>query len=267
MTLYRLLRQDGLNLIPTQGYWDTVDLPDFTQVTIIGQIMHPHNRLPWAGAKIHWRFAGPTTTANTQRPSDCGTITADSNGQWTVDLWANSEGDRPSLYHFKFPNSTEIPIYIGDQTPSPIEFSALAIAQTPPTAPTYPALVELINSMLAGLGASSDLLINSAVTLSGHKVVLAGATGVAPASSTNFDHANRAIGITTGASSLGQTATVRREGEMTEPSWAWALGPVYLGADGALVQPAPSAGFVQEVAIALTPSKILVNIRPSYQLA
>jgi hypothetical protein len=267
MTLYRLLRQDGLNLIPTQGYWDTVDLPDFTQVTIIGQVMHPHNRLPWAGAKIHWRFAGPTTTADTQRPSDCGTILADANGQWTVDLWANSEGDRPSLYHFKFPNSTEIPIYIGAQTPSPIEFSALAIAQTPPEAPNYPSLIELINSTLSGIGASSDLLINSAETLSGHKVVFATAAGVAPASSADSTHINRAIGITTGASTINQTATVRREGELTESAWAWALGPIYLGIDGTLVQPAPSTGFVQEVAIALTPTKILINIRPSYQLA
>jgi hypothetical protein len=137
------------NYSQTGGYWDTGAIAPSAETVIRGQLMHPDNGEPWAKAKIHWKFIGLATTATTQRPSDSGVIYTDENGVWSVRLWNNANGDQESYYLFKFPNDREIKIQLPNGTPSPIEFSALAIAQTPPEAPSYPSLIELIDQKLA----------------------------------------------------------------------------------------------------------------------
>jgi hypothetical protein len=79
--------------------------------------------------------------------------------------------------------------------------------------------------------------------LSGHRVVLLDAQGRADyVSAAVLGHAGRAFGLTVGAAVLGGPATIQTYGSVTEPSWSWDVNkPVYLGADGALTQVAPTA--------------------------
>lgn len=74
-------------------------------------------------------------------------------------------------------------------------------------------------------------------------------------------------GITSGAVSLGETATAQYAGEMVEPSWSWTPEqPVYLGASGQLTQTPPPSGTVVELGVALTATKMLVRIQISLLL-
>lgn len=69
------------------------------------------------------------------------------------------------------------------------------------------------------------------------------------------------IGISTTSGSSGETITVKTTGELSDASWNWTKGSIYLGANGALTQTAPSGGsIVVHVAKAITATKILIDI-------
>lgn len=69
------------------------------------------------------------------------------------------------------------------------------------------------------------------------------------------------IGISTTAGSAGDTVTVKTTGELSDASWNWTKGAIYLGANGVLTQTAPSGGaIVVHVAKAITATKIIIDI-------
>lgn len=110
--------------------------------------------------------------------------------------------------------------------------------------------------------ASSDVIEKIAsVALGGHRVVIAdGSTGVNYADSSNIAHLDFVLGITTGAASAGAPVNVQVGNEMTEPSWNWTPGAVWLGLNGLMTQTPPTTGFVCRVGTALTASKLLIEI-------
>jgi hypothetical protein len=78
----------------------------------------------------------------------------------------NAEGDYQSYYTFKFPYDQPIKVYLPFGTPPSIEFSELAIASTPPSDPSYPSLIELINSLFANgsfTGTADVIPLNPAI--------------------------------------------------------------------------------------------------------
>jgi hypothetical protein len=99
--------------------------------------------------------------------------------------------------------------------------------------------------------------------LGGHRMVVLDDTGKAVyADNMVFSHANKVLGMTTGAASMGDTATIQTGGEMTEPSWSWVLDtPIWLSSSGMLTQVAPIAGFSLIVAFPITATKIFINLR------
>jgi len=101
-------------------------------------------------------------------------------------------------------------------------------------------------------------------TLGGHRVVRQYTDGcVYYASNTSDSHKHAILGVTTGAVSSGNDATVQTFGELTEPSWAWTPGqPVFLSTSGLLTQTAPSSGFVLVIGTAQTATKLFISIKP-----
>jgi hypothetical protein len=99
--------------------------------------------------------------------------------------------------------------------------------------------------------------------LGGHRMVVLDDTGKAIyADSTILTHANKVLGITTGAASVGATATIQTGGEMTEPSWSWVLGtPIWLSLAGMLTQVAPVTGFSLIVAFPVSATKAIISLR------
>jgi hypothetical protein len=110
-------------------------------------------------------------------------------------------------------------------------------------------------------GTASPLLVTADTAIGGHRAVVATSTGCSYADNTNIQHINKVIGVTNGAASQGASASIAIHGQtITEPSWSFSEGPVWLGQNGLITQELPSSGFLQQVAIALSQTKIIVNI-------
>jgi hypothetical protein len=93
-----------------------------------------------------------------------------------------------------------------------------------------------------GTGVSETAVASTA--LGGHRVVCFNTDGeLEYASNDNAAHVHAVVGLTTGAVSSGDTATVVYQGLITEGSWSWTpQAPVFLGQNGLLTQIAPVAG-------------------------
>lgn len=76
------------------------------------------------------------------------------------------------------------------------------------------------------------------------------------------------LGIAITATQAGGEVTIVDRGELTDQSWNWTPGLyVLLGANGQLVQSAPSSGFVVAIGVALTAKTIAIRINAAITLA
>lgn len=105
------------------------------------------------------------------------------------------------------------------------------------------------------------LLVLADVPIGGHRVVVATENGCNYADSADTSHINRVIGMTKSAWSLGDLVEVFNGGEIIEPSWSWNVGAVYLGSNGLLTQIPPTTGFIQQIGVALSATKLLISIQ------
>jgi hypothetical protein len=93
-------------------------------------------------------------------------------------------------------------------------------------------------------------------------VVLDDAAQAIYADNTTLSHVSKVLGMTTGAANALDLATIQTGGEITEPSWSWALNtPIFLGATGLLTQVQPVSGFSLVVAFPITQTKIFISLR------
>ena len=70
-------------------------------------------------------------------------------------------------------------------------------------------------------------------------------------------------GVIANAYGAGDPAVVQTDFDLTHAGWAFATGPVFVGAAGALVQTLPvGAVFAQVVGYALAPTRIRVDVQP-----
>ena len=110
-------------------------------------------------------------------------------------------------------------------------------------------------------GDGSTITKTATVAIGGHRVVIAsGASGAAIADKDTPDHMHRVIGITKGAAGSGNQIEIAGAGEMTEPSWTWSVGPVWLGSNGLLTQTPPTTGFLLMIGTAIAPTVLMIKI-------
>ena len=115
------------------------------------------------------------------------------------------------------------------------------------------------DALLAAKG-DHAVTANAAETIHGHRAVRILADGVHHASSADPSHAPGVTGIAANSATIGAAVTVRILGPLTEPSWSWTAGqPIYVGVDGVLTQTPPSAGYIREIALAVSPTKVIVR--------
>ena len=99
------------------------------------------------------------------------------------------------------------------------------------------------------------------VALSGDRAVIADSAGQAIyADGANPSHIGRVIGITVTSAASGANVAIAPSGELTETSWNWTPGAVFVGANGVLTQAPPASGFTQAIAVVITPTRIRVQI-------
>lgn len=99
--------------------------------------------------------------------------------------------------------------------------------------------------------------------IGGHRVVCAAFSGGARyADSRDVGDAASVLGLSLHAAEDGDSLYVATTGEVTEPSWAWVQGlPVFVGVDGVLTQAPPDTGFQLVVAVATSPTSVLLSIK------
>lgn len=104
--------------------------------------------------------------------------------------------------------------------------------------------------------------ITAGEALGGHRVVIASNGEAFYADSTDTDDVGLVRGITVGAVSSGATATIQVYGPMIEPTWNWTPDlPIYFTSTGVLTQTIPTSGFLQQVAVAETATKIFIDLQ------
>lgn len=111
---------------------------------------------------------------------------------------------------------------------------------------------------------------NTATSVATHTVVSAsGSGGVQPASCMDLTSLGTVVGITTSDNNPGDITAPLMTGIIEDINWTFTPdGRVFLGDNGQLVQTLPPAAlFQQVVGIALSATKVLINIMPPILLA
>ena len=108
---------------------------------------------------------------------------------------------------------------------------------------------------------SQDLQLTAGASLSALRAVTTNSSGEAVYASTDPLGNAQVVGITMGAASSGAQVGVKTFGPISDASWNWTKGPVFLGTNGALTQTAPSGGaIIVQVGRALTATQLFVDV-------
>lgn len=121
----------------------------------------------------------------------------------------------------------------------------------------------------AGPAGGATTVTVGSTPLSGHTVVACDAAGLLIyADSSNPAHRFAVLGLIENAYSPGDAAVVQTSFVLEHSGWTWAAGPVFLGLGGALVQTVPgSAVFSQVVGLALSATRVLIDVQPPITIA
>lgn len=110
--------------------------------------------------------------------------------------------------------------------------------------------------------AGATLTLPAATSIhAGRAVRLAGGQLSHP-DTTNTAHADQVAGVAETAAVIGGSARFRTAGVTENDAWAWAEGPVYVGADGVLTQTPPAGAWLMTIGRALTATSLLVDPEP-----
>lgn len=94
--------------------------------------------------------------------------------------------------------------------------------------------------------------------LSGHRAIRLSGGQAFYCDAATLAHAGTAIGITIGAALSGALVDAQTFGNISEPSWNFVNGPVYVGTNGALTQ-TPVGLFVQQIGVAGDTTELNIN--------
>lgn len=108
---------------------------------------------------------------------------------------------------------------------------------------------------------ADELSLVAATNLSALRAITTNGSGEAVYASNDTLANAQVIGLTVNAASAGNNVTIKTNGVITDASWSWTKGTVYLGTNGTLTQMAPTGGAViVHVGRALTATKLQVDI-------
>ncbi|MGZ8236344.1 MAG: hypothetical protein ACXWTY_00540 [Methylobacter sp.] len=110
---------------------------------------------------------------------------------------------------------------------------------------------------LVGASGGSVIQLIAGIDLGGNRVVTAAAVY---ADSADITTAGNAIGITAGAASQGSLVDIATTSELDGFFGLTADQPVYLSVSGTVTQIIPTSGYLQRVGVAISTTKLLINI-------
>lgn len=135
--------------------------------------------------------------------------------------------------------------------------SVSATAQANPDAP----IATIIGPPGSGASAGPLIACIAGEAVGGHRVVAIRTDGKAYHVSPSDAEADSVAGLTTGAAILGDIVSITAGGEVSEPSWSWTPGSVWLGANGTMTQTVPTSGAIVRIGTALSATAIYVEPR------
>ena len=80
------------------------------------------------------------------------------------------------------------------------------------------------------------------------------------------EHIALLLGITLTAADAGAKLNIQRTGVIDDAAWAWNIGRVWLGTDGALTQVPPTQGFNLLIGAAVSPTRLILNLQDPIDL-
>lgn len=112
--------------------------------------------------------------------------------------------------------------------------------------------------------ASTETLTKTAINqaIGSYRAVIAvGENSCDYANSSDVLHFDRLLGLTTHAAAQNTTINILRQGEISDTSWSFiANKPVFVADNGLITQTPVTAGFNQQIGVALTPTKLLIKL-------
>jgi hypothetical protein len=109
--------------------------------------------------------------------------------------------------------------------------------------------------------AAIDTALVASTSLSALRCITTDSSGLAKYATPDSLANAVVIGISTTAANTGENITIKTSGQITDASWNWTKGAIYLGANGVLTQTAPSGGsIVVHVAKAITATTLIIDI-------
>jgi hypothetical protein len=205
--------------------------------------------------------------ANGIVPKQSHTVEVDENGDFSLSLWCNDNGDIPSLYAVYFPNNDVYKFILPSTSTLPVRLEELIEIGLPDTEPQYQIIANYIDQKLEDLiietNPTQDILsitVVASAALSALKIgcIDLGAT-LKYADSSLVSDFNKPMGIIRNALSVGATDRLLTYGYIESESWSFDTGKsLFLGLNGAITQVPPTTGFIKQVGLAITPTKIFV---------
>jgi len=159
-----------------------------------------------------------------------------------------------------------------------VETSPVNVEVTLSSAPTVDvsvdstAVVEVVTGLQgppgpAGADGGADVTYTAGENLSAYRAVRSDGANVVICDGAAGADCDDCIGLTTQAVVSGADVTVRSQGSITEGTWNWNTGPVFIGANGVLTQSVAGLAFVQPIGVAVTATSIAININRGIILA
>jgi hypothetical protein len=109
--------------------------------------------------------------------------------------------------------------------------------------------------------AAIDTTLVASTSLSALRCITTDSSGLAKYATPDSLANAVVIGISTTSASTGQNITIKTSGQITDASWNWTKGAIYLGANGSLTQTAPTGGsIIVHVAKAITATTLIIDI-------
>jgi hypothetical protein len=123
----------------------------------------------------------------------------------------------------------------------------------------YDVVLDIVSGGI--VPAAIDTTLVASTSLSALRCITTDGSGLAKYATPDSLANAVVIGISTTAASTGQNITIKTSGQITDASWNWTKGAIYLGANGTLTQTAPTGGsIVVHVAKAITATTLIIDI-------
>jgi hypothetical protein len=123
----------------------------------------------------------------------------------------------------------------------------------------YDVVLDIVSGGI--VPAAIDTTLVASTSLSALRCITTDSSGLAKYATPDSLANSVVIGISTTAASTGQNITIKTSGQITDASWNWTKGAIYLGANGSLTQTAPTGGdIIVHVAKAITATTLIIDI-------